>query len=143
MRQTKIYRIFIASRNANKDAGKSICLDNSVTNRQVVTVTTHQSHCGRWGCERNSKSLQSNPIWEIDLMTKKGWSTLPLKYRETGKDGSELIVPKRVLVQRVLWGQVVENLLGSGFSDDQIRECFKEYGCGKSEIDGYFAAVAA
>jgi hypothetical protein len=80
-----------------------------------------------------------------DFMVKKtGWDALPKKYQQADpKTGEELLVPKRLLVKHGLWDEIVEGLMLSGCDDDVIRESFREYGCNKAEIDGYFARYEA
>jgi hypothetical protein len=73
------------------------------------------------------------------MAKKTGWDALPKKYREGDpKTGECPLVLKRLLVKHGLWEENVAEIFLSGFEDDEIRECFEEYGCTEEEIDGYF-----
>jgi len=49
-----------------------------------------------------------------------------------------LLIPKSVLVKHGVWPEVVHDMFLSGFTDDQIRADFREYGCCEAEIEDYF-----
>jgi len=75
---------------------------------------------------------------------KTGWDALPKKYQQADPDtGAEPLVSKRLLAKHGLWDEIVEITMLSGDDDDTIRECFREYGCKKAEVDGYFAQYEA
>lgn len=77
------------------------------------------------------------------MKAKTGWDAVPKKYRTIDPaTNSEPLIPKRVLVSCGLWEETIEGTMLSGATDEQIRECFEEYGCKEAEIAGYFEQYA-
>lgn len=78
------------------------------------------------------------------MAKKTGWDALPKKYRTPDpKTNLEPSIPKRVLVRCDLWDEVVEFTLQAGYNDDELRECFEEFGCKEAEIEGYLDQLYA